>query len=219
MGRYPADRVTAEASWLGYHDDMFPEDSDDSESWKFLSMLKRGGRTENWKRGVIGGELVPGQSAKWLGEGWAQTKRMTDALHMSWVGPYCPANEAKLTSEQKVNAEALVRRMGYQFRLTELRREGKQLTVSGINEGVAPFYYPWPIEVAILDASGRVLKTRSLPIDIRTWLPGRFTLTVDLKGLPEGRVALGIREPGSQQPTVQFANALTMANGWIILPT
>ena len=86
-----------------------------------------------------------------------------------------------------VRAQELVRRMGYQFRLTQLTRQDKRLTLQGVNEGVAPFYYPWPVELTVLDAAGRVLKTKVLPVDIRTWLPGSFSLAVDLAGLPVDR--------------------------------
>ena len=218
LARYPADRVTAEADWLGYHDDFFPEDTEGPEDWKFLPMLRRGGRTENWKRAALGGEMVPGQATKWLGEGWEQTKRMTDATHLSWIGPYCPANESKLTPEQKNNAHALVRQMGYQFRLTELTKDKTKITLQGVNEGVAPFYYRWPLELAVMDPLGRLIKTIPLSDDIRTWQPGRFTLTFDTTGLPEGRLGLGIKDPGTGKCAVRFANALPSVNGWMILP-
>ena len=217
LARYPANRVTADADWLGYHDDLFPEDTEGPEDWKFLSMLRRGGRTANWKRAALGGELVPGQATKWLGEGWEKTKHMVEATHLSWMGPYCPANEEKLTPELKARAHELVRRMGYQFRLTELTLKGKQLTLTGVNEGVAPFYYPWPLELAVLDPAGRVLKTKTLPVDIRTWLPGPFTIATDISGLPEGRLGLAIQEPATKNSAIRFANALPTVNGWTIL--
>jgi hypothetical protein len=46
--------------WLGYHDDMFPEDTDGGEAWHFLPNLRRAGRDQNWKVACIGGEMVPG---------------------------------------------------------------------------------------------------------------------------------------------------------------
>ena len=73
-------------------------------------------------------------------------------------------------------SDELVRRMGYQFRLTEVRFSkqvvvGKAGTVAigGTNEGVAPFYYPWPVKLAWLDARGAVISDVKLPDDIRTW--------------------------------------------------
>jgi hypothetical protein len=38
--------------WLGYHDDMFPEDTDGGEEWHFLPTLRRAGRDQNWKGGM-----------------------------------------------------------------------------------------------------------------------------------------------------------------------
>lgn len=217
LARYPADRVTAEAPGLGYHDDLFPEDSDGPEAWKFLPMLRRGKRMENWRRAAIGGELVPNQAAKWLGEGWERTRAMAEALHLSWIGPYCPANEPRLTSLQRQRAEQLVRLMGYQFRLTKLTHTSKRLTLEGVNEGVAPFYYPWPVELAAIDSVGRVVKTVPIPVDLRTWLPGAFSFSTELPLVQASRWAIGIRDPGGQLPVIRFANALPVVNGWTLL--
>ena len=53
MARYARDHAGAQA-WLGFHDDMFPEDTDNGQAWSFLSGFKRSGRSENWKRAAIG---------------------------------------------------------------------------------------------------------------------------------------------------------------------
>ncbi len=179
MTRYP--RGPAGQPWLGYFDDMFPEDTEGPEGWKFLSGMRTSGRTSNWKVAAIGGEMVPGQAPKWLGSSYLDTiKKMVDA-HLSWVGPYGPAQVQDPSPEFTSRCSALVRTMGYQFQLTGIRlpsvfsqRAGSTVEVMGLNTGIAPFYYRWPVRMALIDRMDRVRQTFALPIDIRGWVPGTF---------------------------------------------
>lgn len=213
-------------SWLGYHDDMIPEDSLGPDDWQFLPSLKKAGRTQNWKTAPFGGEMVPGQAKKWLGEGWDRLRESVDTLHFSWIGPYCPANEANLTSEQKTRAEELIRRMGYNFRLTKLTYDRTptgvlQLQLDGINDGVAPFYRNWPVELAVLDASGNAVALTRPKTDLRRWLPGPFSVKATLTSAPKtGKIAIRVVDPWKNggSPPLRFANKLsTVSGGWTIL--
>lgn len=226
MTRYPAD-YAGKQPWIGFFDDMFPEDTDGAEAWMFLPAMRKNGRTENWKQAVVGGEMVPHAAEKWLGEDYAQTLRMVEAAHFSWVGPYCPALEHSSAPTFLTNSQALVRRMGYEFQLTEIRHADQvhdgdrlEVTITGENTGVAPFYYPWPVELGLLDAQGRVVETLPVSADIRTWLPGPFRLTARSKvHAPIGRysLALGIRDPWTGKPAIGFANDLPRHEGWTLL--
>jgi hypothetical protein len=44
-----------------------------------------------------------------------------------------------------------------------------QLSLRGENLGVAPFYYPWSVEWALFDPSGKLVKLENTKWDIRTW--------------------------------------------------
>jgi hypothetical protein len=133
--------------WLGYHDDMFPEDTDGGEAWHFLPNLRRAGRDQNWKVACIGGEMVPGQALRWLTTDWNITRTMLERGHFTYLGPYCPPLEnhsANATFLQ--NSQWMVRRMGYEYRLDRLQwtaqvQRGRriEITLSGENQGVAPF--------------------------------------------------------------------------------
>ena len=225
--RYPHDGTNH--AWLGYHDDMIPQDSLGPDAWQFLPALKKAGRTENWKAAPFGGEMEPGRAKKWLGEGWATLQKSVEQLHFSWIGPYCPANDKDLTSEQKANADALVRRMGYSFRLTQLTyatdaSDVLRITLDGVNEGVAPFYRNWPLEVGILDAAGRDVTLTRPSADLRRWLPGPFSVKASLRGipkLPKLRLAVRVVDPweGAALP-LRFANKLPVVRGgWTELTT
>ncbi len=215
--------------WLGYHDDMFPADTDNGQPWSFLARIRAAGRSDNWKRAAIGGEMEPGAAAKWLGPSYGHTLAMVERAHFSWVGPYGPALGRSKDRPFLEHSEALVRRMGYQFRLTEVRHPATvarggmlRVAIRGENEGVAPFSYPWPVELALLDASGRPAARLPLRADPRAWLPGPFAIDEPVNvAAPPGRysLALGLCDPWTGRPAVAFANDLPRREGWTTLST
>jgi hypothetical protein len=234
MARYAQD-YTGKQPWLGFHDDYFPEDTGDEKDWHFLGKIKRAGRAENWQSAVIGGEMIPakGENAhKWLApEHFDFTMDRLRQGHFSWVGPYSPALEKPPTAEWSARCEKMVRAMGYEFALQSLRhpetiRRGVPFTtlLIGANQGIAPFYYQWPVEMALLAPEGRVVE--KLPLtgcDIRQWHPGPFAHTeqMRIRTAPPGRytLALGIIDPLTNKPAIGFANALPKRDGWTALTT
>ncbi len=226
MGRYPTG-VLGSQSWIGYHDDMIPSDTDGSENWEFLPQMRQSGRMDNWKSAVIGGEMEPQAAQKWLGDGYATMQAAIEKAHFSWIGPYSPAIDPGQSAEFVARSEALVRRMGYQFALDRLDcppaigRGGRlHFTLNGENQGVAPFYYPWTVRVALLDSQHRVVESIPVAFDIRKWLPGRFDFSADPTiSAPPGTydLAIGIIDPYTGKPAVRFANSLPCWNGWTVL--
>lgn len=221
MARSARDYAGQQA-WLGFHDDMFPDDTDNGQDWSFLAGLRRSGRSDNWKQAPIGGEMVPGAARKWLGD--PLTRTMIDRSHFSWVGPYCPAL-ARLGRSPE--AEDLVRRMGYQFRWDEFRiprrivaNQPCSVELDGVNEGVAPFYRAWDVQLALIAAGSGVVRTTKLPVDVRTWLPGAIHVeaTTTFEAPPGSyALALGIIDPSTKSPAIEFANRVETRNGWTIL--
>ncbi|MGO9463833.1 MAG: DUF4832 domain-containing protein [Isosphaeraceae bacterium] len=228
MARYGRGHAGSQP-WLGFHDDLFPQDTDNGQDWSFLAGLRRSGRTANWERAAIGGEMVPSRARQWLGERAEDTTRMVERGHFSWVGPYCPALDSSRSPEFRQRSESLVRRMGYQFRLTEIRHAAEvvkrgtlAVTIRGVNEGVAPFYYPWPVQLAFIDDSGHPVGRRALTCDPRTWLPGPFEVEGRLEASAAPgryRLALGIIDPWTRRPAIHFASKLPTHEGWTELST
>ena len=225
MARY-ADGPPGGYPSIGFHDDMFPVDTDNGREWSFLARMRRAKRIDTWKQTIIGGEMVPHAAKKWLGKKWNVTWEMVNRSHFSWVGPYGPALEARTSKEFVERSDKLVRRMGYQFRLTEIRQPqtvrvgGRcKILLRGVNEGVAPFYYPWPVKLVWLDVQDRAVLS-TLTDDIRSWLPGKFSVEADLIApLKPGsyRLALGIEDPWTKKPIIRFANDLPIAQGLTLL--
>ncbi|MGV3614703.1 MAG: DUF4832 domain-containing protein [Fimbriimonas sp.] len=228
MGRNPSYK-SLKIPTLGFHDDMIPEDTLGPEDWKFLPGLKANGLDGNWKVAPTGGEMVPGAAQKWLGEGWETTKQAVRDTHFSWIGPYCPAMVKNPSPQFKERAEALIRMLGYEYRLTRLtasQRESRgtpvKATVEGVNQGVAPFYYAWPVEFALVDAKGKVARRAPVDVDIRKWLPGKFRFTGNVPtNVRPGRywLGLGIVDPWKKRPAIGFANGLPKMGGYTVMGT
>ena len=226
MARYP-DGVTGTEDWLGYHDDMFPSDTVGPDDWRFLPRMRQAGRTDNWKTAPVGGEMEPGAADRWLGSDYSKTLAAVDAAHMTWVGPYSPAIDGNASPQFLANSQSMVRRMGYQYVLKTVqasfhsgRSRSLHVAIRGENQGVAPFYYPWPVRLALLDADLRVMDVFPTDTDIRSWLPGPFTLraTRTVHARPGSyRLAIGIIDPMTEKPGVKFANSLPDVRGWTVL--
>ncbi|MDX2064529.1 MAG: DUF4832 domain-containing protein [Fimbriimonadaceae bacterium] len=225
MARYPGGEL-APMNWLGFHDDMFPEDTDPPAGTRslestFLPMMRKSGLAQRWRTAPIGGEMVPRAAKRFLGPEWETTKRALELAHFSWVGPYGPSMET-LSATERTRAEWMVRRMGYNFVLNtaDFARNPDHLLVQlrGTNTGVAPFYYRWPVRLAYIKdrGLGRVFESN---VDIRTWQPGPFSARIKLP-LPqagESGVALGVIDPMTNRPAIRFANTAPRIEGYTVL--
>jgi hypothetical protein len=119
--------------------------------------------------------------------------------------------------------------MGYDFHVStaNIRRQDSKLHVhlTVLNQGVAPFYQDWRLELAALAADGKV--THRWPVDwkLPSLLPGDAAR--DWKAtlpLPEARVtghtlALRVIHPLANGKPLRFANAEQdrHAPGWLSL--
>jgi hypothetical protein len=226
MVRY-AGGYAAEQNWIGFHDDLFPADTDNGEDWSFLAKMRKAKRTNNWQRAVIGGEMAPHKARQWLGKDYSKTQTMLRKAHFTWVGPYCPALEKPDDDEYLVRSEELVRTMGYEFRLTEVAHASRikagqpvHVSLKGKNIGVAPFYYPWSVEWALVDSSNKLVQLQKTRWDIRRWKPGTFSESAELNfEVPAGtyQLGVGIRDPWLNRPNIRFANDLPIVDDWTML--
>ncbi|WP_248930570.1 DUF4832 domain-containing protein [Paenibacillus hamazuiensis] len=180
-------------SRIGYHDDSFAYKENDPNLGKVGSMtlpLSMGGKTDaqltqallygaenKWVTGSFGGEVRPEVQGN-LFDPASATK--DDALadiemtHDTWmICQNCKYNK------NDPNEVAAWQKMGYNFYASNAYFNN---TVSGsfkvgvqiVNTGVAPFYYDpdmYPVELALKDGSGSIVKTWTTNWDLRKIMP------------------------------------------------
>ena len=102
--------------------------------------------------------------------------RWLHCTQLRWISDYDDGNPAA-----RAGAEKLQRAMGYRFvldrvSLTPNVSEGTlRVDATVTNEGSAPFYYHWPVQLSLHDPATRnVVWSATLnDVDIRRWAPGR----------------------------------------------
>jgi hypothetical protein len=230
--RYPAgpnayDQAPNSTRTFGYHDDSFAWGTLDtgkkSDGWFFMALLNKAGKEalEKWKTRAIGGEIRP--------EAWGlvfdekpELKEMQDfatcvrETHATWLMDTGMFSKKTSTPKRKTRAEEQVRKMGYEFfaQAVTITQKGKMITVALelVNRGVAPFYYEWPVEFALLDEKNAAVKTFSSKASLTGLLPGDpariWNEPLDASEAATGKYELGVRvvNPLPNGKALRFAN-------------
>lgn len=236
LHRYPAGAadpvyVANVGRGFGYHDDSFafatlPSDRPE-DAWFFMNLMRRAGAQDTWRTRPIGGEIRPEVWGRIFDPNPPTPSQPFDACvwaaRATWLMDTGMFREEP-SAERRRRAEASVRRMGYDLRLTRWSVARGSLNVTLTNLGVAPFYQPWRAEAAVIDSSGRVrarlplLGTPQglLPRETRTWrerVPGI--------AVPPGTYRLAIRVPNPMRggKPIGFANGTVgpAAERWSLL--
>ena len=242
--RYPVaegDAVYATTSGkpFGYHDDSFAwatlDTGRQNDSWFFMARMNQGGPAllDTWKTYPIGGEIRP--------EAWGivfdektEVRQIQDfaacvqATHVTWLmdtGMF----RARATEPRLSRALEQVRQMGYEFHIAAVtvKQEGPALHVTAEveNRGVAPFYYDWALEYALLAEDGKVEKRWPGAGKLTGLLPGDkprvWTEKLDLEGVKAGayHLALRVANPLPNGIPLRFANDSQdqHGSGWLTL--
>lgn len=98
--------------------------------------------------------------------------RWLHCTQLRWISNYDRNNPAAVAG-----AEEIQKAFGYRYVLNEVRLsmdDSLSVSFDVTNEGSAPFYYDWPVEVSLLDATTLepVWKSVMESVDVRTWHPG-----------------------------------------------
>lgn len=217
---------------LGLYNDMtgLPEDT---EEW--LGWIACGGWYEGdpeglvpmpdaWQTAPIGGELTSRLSMEQLlTTDLSQTVSLIRQSHMSFLGPK--------TAETafREGYDAVLAALGYRLRVTEasLRRVtgGTVLTLTFTNDGTAPFYWDWPVNVYVEEADGTTVEAQPLALSLPDLLPGGCqTVKTKLAGVPgcwweeqDRRITLGIVDPMTGRDAVRFAMQTAQEDGRTVL--
>ncbi|MCC8154053.1 MAG: DUF4832 domain-containing protein [Tannerellaceae bacterium] len=153
-------------------------------------------------------------------------------LHCNHLGGITWANFNDPTFEP--NADLLQRTMGYRFVLSEFNYTATiekdvpfKVSFDVINTGSSPFYYDWPVEIALLreDTHEKVWSKTLKKARISTWMPGdnwsnesksylqpaqkyhiEEELTLDTE-LADGRyiISIAVLDPAGMLPSLRFA--------------
>lgn len=217
---------------FGYHDDSFAwatlETGRKQDDWFFIPSLKTAGPTamDRWKTHPIGGEIRP--------EAWGVVfdpsppapvhnfDLCVTETHVSWLMDTGMFRE-KAKPERHARALEAVRRMGYEFRVTSLTLDKNSLELTLINQGLAPFYHPWPARLGILHSSGTdPMKEIPLSNKLIGILPGQsavWKIPLPNPFIPESIILLQVPNPMKNGKPVRFANRTqdTHRDGWLTL--
>jgi hypothetical protein len=226
---------------FGYHDDSFAwatlHTGKPDDSWFFMTQLRKAGREaeEKWKRQPIGGEIRP--------EAWGRVfdadpgdpriqnfRDCVEATHATWLmdtGLFRTTPSA----ERVKRASEEVRRMGYEFHIPAVTigppSDGTlSVEIELENRGVAPFYYDWKAELALM-ADGKPVVTHPCKGSLTALLPGdpprEWKESLELTGVPSGEYQLALRVPNPmpQGRPLRFANAGQDRDspGWLTITT
>lgn len=226
LGRNPG-YATLKLPWMGFHDDLIPDDTDAGEAWNFLPAMKANGLENNWKVAPTGGEMTPFEAKRLLSKDWDKLTSAVRKCHFSFISGYCPALEQSADPLFLQRSADLIALLGYTFRFSRISLPATThvgvkayFRIEGENIGVAPFYYPWQVVLALLRADGSVADRTTLLDDIRKWIPGGFALSgsTKWKAAPgDYSLAIGVIDPAKSRPAILFANNLPHPNGWTIL--
>lgn len=245
--RYPAgddhyDKAPNADRKFGYHDDSLCwatlKTSKKEDDWFFIPALEAAGKNaiNKWKQAPIGGEIRP--------EVWGKIfdKKIDipqaqpfDAcvkqLHLSWCMDTGMFREAP-PKERLERALSSVQRMGYDFHVVSCDfaevTDTLQLNlkIAVVNQGVAPFYYDWPIEVAFAKPDSSIAAQSIVPKwSLKGLLPQAkahvLNSTVETDTLPAGTYSLLLRvkNPLENGKPLRFANRDqdTTVPGWLTL--
>ena len=172
---------------------------------------------EAWKIAPIGGEQSPALTDTQLYRLFlGRTIDLLKQSHTTFIGPGGPYS-VPIDSSLQSGLNSVLSTIGYRLYIKEtiltpasLFASHLRLQITFGNNGIAPFYYDWPMEIYIIDEQGAIIHQQAINIDVRTILPDEFVQTkimIDTNQIPVGKYTLGvgITDPLTGQPAVHFA--------------
>ncbi len=136
----------------------------------------------------------------------------------------------RMLHENRELIEHLTNRIGYHFHLRRAvypgraPRDGFELELTWVNQGVAPIYIPCAVAVALLDESGKRVDT-AWPQECHPakWMPGRPAIEkarVNYSNVQAGKYRLALaltRNDGDAAPWIRLGTDLPIVDGWYVL--
>lgn len=219
---------------FGVYNDM-GGNADSTEKW--LGWIEKGGAfsqtgEENglsampdfWKTAPSGGEITSSISKReLLTTDLEQTISLTRRSHTTFWGP----GIADITYES--GYMELLRNMGYRLWISEasLKKNGSTAELSMVweNNGVAPFYWDWPVYAYVITEQGDIVESRPVNLALSKLLPGE-KLTCSILLTTEGlltrdhayyAIGVGITDPMTGKRSLHLDMKARQQNGMTIL--
>ncbi|MFB4300378.1 hypothetical protein [Actinomadura sp. NTSP31] len=243
MVRYPS--TDNAALDMGYHDDSFAYSTLPGTGWNFMDLMLQAGTGDKWKDEPVAGELrpelqgcifdVPNDCVTDGDNDFAGGVAQTHATWLLNQYAFSPGYTGAAYGKALQSAKSL----GYRFRVTGVQtvagvktgtdRRGLRLSVRMQDDGVAPFYYDWPIQIAAVGPDRKIARTWTTSWKLTGVKPGapvELTATLPTAGLPRtGRsgggytLVLRAANPMRGGMPLRFANAGqdTTLPGWLTL--
>lgn len=170
-----------------------------------------------WKTAPSGGEFGGGNNGLHYlnNKSIKTTLNQIEQLHTTFIGPNCPTYS---DDKYNKNFDTVLKTLGYRFTLKKITynkilttNKYLNLDIKLENNGVAPFYFDWPVKIILLDKDNNIVKEEYLEEDIRSWLPGEISINSKIKiddSIKKGmyNVAIGIIDPATNKASIKFAN-------------
>ncbi len=148
---------------VGYHDDSFMLSTLGSVNWYFWPRLTAAGVTNFWQNHPMGGEIHPDvQSSTFAaipnvspaGQNYQDFETCINTTHASYLYNFEIWQHA-VGSTKYNNALIQNKKLGYKFYVNGVKLNSYQAGIINFdvrieNRGIAPFYYNWNVELALL---------------------------------------------------------------------
>lgn len=180
---------------------------------------------DTWKSAPIGGEFTSSIPMKsMLEEHLDQTVSLLRESHTTFLGPKDASPDFP-----EGRAEVL-KNIGYRLRISKAelcRTDGEtHLTLRWENDGVAPMYWDWPVQIYLEDADGNTLQTYPMDLKLTSVLPGisvDASVTINEPSLfsrlesDQIQITVGIVDPMTGKDALTLCMDTAQNNGRTIL--
>ena len=213
MARYPWREPAQSATGVGFHNDYFVVNNGHSD--EFDAAIAN---SSQWVSNPIGGEVPPRSSGDVANEA-ADLFAGDAGNRMIETGHYSTMKAGAYRIEQGENYYEgymrLHKKMGYNYQIDVARfadtisRAGQlDVELFGSNIGVAPMYFNWDVQIALLDGAELPVVVTSVDGDLTSILPGssfNFAKSIDTSSVDSGsyRLAVRIIQPGADKAKQQ----------------
>ena len=249
---------------MGYHDDSAfwytrgAATQNSSGNFFFENLLLATNNQNNWITNVIGGEIRPeiqpglrvfqDATVRVINNNFGVVQDpifTTDALHFTHLAAFTSLldlTRGLVTSQNYLNLKRLQHVIGYSFFLQVWYHDDQiiskfdfNIAVGFVNNGSAPFYYKWPVEILLTDGVKKVIHETTWDIrtiyptgggqrnifPFATTIPSAAIFSANFDDQSDIHIELKIKTPATFIPDIKFYNYEQDQNldGWLHLGT